>query len=378
MIFPLTRYYFSTNENFENNILSLLKQIDKSKTVLNLVFFGNSEIQCYKNKSDIINNLVKNKFAELTPLTSFVVQPLDTFHKMGVEVQYLPESISKESLRYKKFEDIDYLIINSEFEKYLILEGILANNISDSIQTQSDSIFNKISTIFQIENIPIQNIVRQWNYIGNITSKTNGIQHYQAFNDSRSRFYSQTEWHNGYPAATGISMSIDLVLVSLIAISGNSELQIIPIDNSLQKPAYNYSNSVLVGRDIKTTPKFERAKLILDSQIGLCYISGTAAIRGEQSLKEINAALQTKQTIENILYLLSEKNLEINNFDKKIIYEIESVRVYIRNERDYGMVKTEVERFWKDKEVIYTFATICRDELLVEIEGIAKITLLSD
>ncbi len=376
MNFPLTKYYFSTKENFGKNILFLTNQIDKSKTVLSLVFFGISDIQSYGIRLETIKSFVKSQFSEVTPLVSFVVQPLDTKQKMGVEVKYLPESNAIDNLQFKKYNDVDYLIINSGNEHILMVEGVLADTILDSIEQQSDSIFEKIEKIFQIENIPVQNIIRQWNYIGNITSLSNKIQHYQAFNDSRSRFYSQTKWPDGYPAATGISMSIDIVLVSLVAILGKSELKVIPIDNSLQKPAHKYSNSVLVGKNIKTTPKFERAKLVLNAKVGLFYISGTAAIRGEQSMKELNVAIQTKQTIENILYLLSEKNLEFNNINEKIKFEIENVRVYIKNEEDYSLVKAEVERFWKDKEVIYTFATICRDELFVEIEGIAKVELL--
>ncbi len=376
MIFPIIRYYFSTNDLFENNILSLLTQIDKSRTVFNLVFFGSSEIQNYKNKLELIKDIVRNNFTEFTPLTGFVVQPLYTNKKMGVEVHYLPENISIDNLQFKKFENIEYLIINEYDGKVLVLESVLSDSILETIQAQSDSIFEKINMILNLEVIPVRNIVRQWNYIGNITSITNGVQHYQAFNDSRTRFYSQTEWPNGYPAATGISMSIDMVLVSLVAISEKSELKVITIDNSLQKPAHKYSNSVLIGSDLKTTPKFERAKLILRNQTGMCYISGTAAIHGEQSMNELDATLQTKLTIENILYLLSEKNLEINNFNNKIEFEIENARVYIRNKNDFESVRVEVERFWKDKDVIYTLANICRDGLLVEIEGIAKIKLL--
>lgn len=376
MIFPIIRYYFSTNDLFENNILSLLTQIDKSRTVFNLVFFGSSEIQNYKNKLELIKDIVRNNFTEFTPLTGFVVQPLYTNKKMGVEVHYLPENISIDNLQFKKFENIEYLIINEYDGKVLVLESVLSDSILETIQAQSDSIFEKINMILNLEVIPVRNIVRQWNYIGNITSITNGVQHYQAFNDSRTRFYSQTEWPNGYPAATGISMSIDMVLVSLVAISEKSELKVITIDNSLQKPAHKYSNSVLIGSDLKTTPKFERAKLILRNQTGMCYISGTAAIHGEQSMNELDATSQTKQTIENILYLLSEKNLEINNFNNKIEFEIENARVYIRNKNDFESVRVEVERFWKDKDVIYTLANICRDGLLVEIEGIAKIKLL--
>ena len=58
------------------------------------------------------------------------------------------------------------------------------------------------------EGFPLNSIIRQWNYIERITAFDGQDQHYQAFNNARSGFYSKTEWTNGYPAATGIGANL--------------------------------------------------------------------------------------------------------------------------------------------------------------------------
>ena len=158
-------------------------------------------------------------------------------------------------------------------------------------------------------------IVRQWNYINNITEFDGDIQNYQAFNDSRTLYYDKASWAaNGYPAATGIGMDCGGVIVEVIASKINTgEKNIYPIDNSLQMAAHNYSQNVLLGEKDgrlhnKSTPKFERAKTIISNNKGVCFVSGTAAIRGELSLGNSNIEEQTSMTIENIDYLISDKN----------------------------------------------------------------------
>ncbi len=364
-------YFYSCSAFFTDNVKSLLQDIDINQNVIKLVFFGASKIESYADELLLIKKLVNLHFDNSTPLISYIVQPLNDANKMGVELHYLADNIAAESLVFKTLSDINYLVIEYENEKTLMLEGVLGDTITDSISQQSDCIFKKIEAILLKENMPIQSIVRQWNYIGNITSETNNFQHYQAFNDSRTQFYEKANWDFGYPAATGISMSIDCVIVSLIAFVGTSNSKIYPLNNSLQLAAHKYTASVLIGNAKKTTPKFERAKVLLNNDGGICYISGTAAIRDEHSMSEMDVALQTKQTIENIEYLISSENLKVNNIAQHLEFEIDNLRVYIKNSNDFEAVKLEVKRKWPLLPVIYTQAEICRTELLVEIEGYA-------
>ena len=213
-------------------------------------------------------------------------------------------------------------------------------------------------------------IVRQWNYIGNITQHRDGRQNYQEFNDARSVYYRKGSWPNGYPAATGIGASCDGIIVGCIAYKSSGGIY--PVNNPLQIAAHEYSKAVLVDNNedaVKSTPKFERAKLIEISDLAVCFVSGTAAIRGEDSMEADSADLQTIQTIENIEYLVSRENL-VKYGCKPLDLHYLNLRVYIKNAEDYEEVKSIVKARYPDVPAIYTVADVCRPELLVEIEGI--------
>jgi hypothetical protein len=130
--------------------------------------------------------------------------------------------------------------------------------------------------------------VRQWNYIGSIVDSREGKQNYQEFNDARTIYYSRGQWQNGYPAATGIGAEGEGIIVGCIAFKSSNDAAraIYPIDNPLQVAAHVYSKRVLIDNAtdaMKSTPKFERAKVIQTPRGACCFVSGTAAIRGEKS-----------------------------------------------------------------------------------------------
>jgi enamine deaminase RidA (YjgF/YER057c/UK114 family) len=128
----------------------------------------------------------------------------------------------------------------------------------------------------------------------------------------------------------------------------------------LQVAAHAYSISVLDKAGEKsTTPKFERAKkLTFKSGEELIYVSGTAAIRGEESLKGVGVEQQLRITMENIAELIGDAPLRL-------------LRVYLKRPEDYAVVKARLEEYGLDSPVSYLCADVCREELLIEIEGIA-------
>jgi hypothetical protein len=129
---------------------------------------------------------------------------------------------------------------------------------------------------------------------------------------------------------------------------------------------------VLIDNDanaIKSTPKFERAKLIETDSGVYCFVSGTAAIRGEESVDPSSAKLQTIKTIENIEYLVSKENL-VRFGCKPYELKYAFLHVFIKHAEDYEAVKSVVEERCPQVATIYSIADVCRSELLVEIEGI--------
>jgi enamine deaminase RidA (YjgF/YER057c/UK114 family) len=271
----------------------------------------------------------------------------------------------------KEQNGICYGLIESPDEKMLFVEAIVASDFSAKVGQQSKEVFAQFDLLLSAYGFEVSDIVRQWNYIGNIVSHKEGKQNYQAFNDARSDYYAKGGWRNGYPAATGIGAT-EGIIVGGIAFKRVDGRGIYPIDNPLQVAAHAYSKRVLIDNDknaIKSTPKFERAKLIEGACGVCCFVSGTAAIRGEECVETDSAKEQAIKTIENIEYLVSKENLErfgCRPYDLKYAF----LHIFIKRAEDYAEVRSVVEEAYPQVPAIYSLADICRDELLVEIEGI--------
>ncbi|MBQ8852971.1 MAG: hypothetical protein IJZ67_01535 [Alistipes sp.] len=288
----------------------------------------------------------------------------------GVSIDiYTLEGCSGVSI--SKSRGICYGSVCNDEESLLFIEGIPASDFARSVRWQSWEVFSKLDSILSAHGFAVDDIVRQWNYIGDIVGQREGKQNYQEFNDARTIYYRGGAWKSGYPAATGIGAAGEGIIVGCIAFK-SSKNSIYPIDNPLQVAAHIYSDKVLIDNAadaMKSTPKFERAKVIVTNRGACCFVSGTAAIRGEQSVDAESVTMQTIRTIENIAHLISPENLARYGCAP---YELEyaQLQVFIKRAEDYELVKTVVEHTFPKLRVLYTVADVCRSELLVEIEGI--------
>ena len=370
MQFITYRSYLTHLPVFEKNISKLLIEISNKERVLIISIFGKVTDDTYLSNLSIIQKSAEEVFGRL-PLISYISQSPENEDDLIAEVCYLSDGIPIESANYHEIPDGRYLTIQTNEFSALMIEGIMSNELNQSIGNQSRDAFSKIQKIMENEFMPVENIIRQWNYIGQITAVENGKQNYQEFNNERAQFYNQTTWKNGFPAATGISMYIHAVIVSLIAVQFYDKTQVLPLNNSLQIAAHRYSESVLGNSVQKQTPKFERAKMLISNQSARCFISGTAAILGEKSVEENNVSNQTLKTISIINHLISMENLKANGIDFAGELKLLHLRVYVKNTADFKNVRQVVESELPGINVFYVCAPVCRDELLVEIEGIA-------
>ena len=342
--------------------LDVLSQA-KGEGLLKIAFFHSAaNDNDYLETLETLRTKVDEFFLGDAPLMSYISQGAGN-GKLIAEATYLTNNnvcIERHS---------NYLLLSSGNCQEIITNGIVPGDVSKSAFEQSVEIFGIVGDILKENGFRPSDIYRQWNYIQHITDGKEGSQNYQEFNDARSIFYSSCDWPGGYPAATGIGTSAGGVMVELCAISGNA-ITSKHIDNPLQIAAHSYSQSVLDGKVIetlteRTTPKFERARL-LGSTI---YISGTAAIKGEESNSSTYAAEQTAETMEIMDRLVSRENIPVVNEGSS--YDI--LRVYVKRASDIAAVKAFMEEHYPAIDKYYLVADICRPELLVEIEGIAHI-----
>ncbi len=351
---------YKSNKKFSANCVDeLLSRLPKGKNILRLVFFDRiCDNEEYEAKLVLLREKINSLFFENRPVLTFVSQaPLDA--EVVLEVQsYMLEK--GEHLSYRSYEDYSYVVLENHDGRFLFVGGIQGKVTEQTIKNQADFLFKPLAKILKYEQIPVQNIIRQWNYIEQITKIVDSDQNYQLLNNARSDFYRTADWSNGYPAATGIGTQWGGLLVDLDAAQFFSEnCFATPIDNKLQIAAHTYSTQVLeVAGQRKMTPKFERAKSITFGDRRIVYISGTAAIRGEEALVGVGLKCQLQITMENIAQLTGDAKLRF-------------LRVYLKEHSFYEEAHRLMEEYRLDIPISYLLADVCRDELLIEIEGIA-------
>lgn len=361
LINKIREIYSAQPDDFGSMCDELLKRIPDGKQIASLVFFGNPVGPFeYSEQLRVLNDKISSSFPGSAPPMSYIAQkPL--IGGLLLEVCLVADSKGSE-VCYHQCSGVRYVTIQNDFCRELITGGILSGDLSASTFQKATAVFDQAKTILNQEKMPVSSIVRQWNYIENITEQSAGSQKYHEFNRARSHFYDQAPWENGYPAATGIGIRSGGVIVRMEALLSYSPLiKNIPVNNDLQVPAHGYSHLVLNGNDTRSfAPKFERARLIGSSGHTYAYISGTAAIRGEKSMAGGDAVEQTRITMENICRLI-----HCNSMPPSGLFVI-----YLKNEPDYRGVKQFMNERFPEVRPAYLLADLCRDELLVEIEGV--------
>ena len=351
--------YRAADDEFPLMAENLMRQVAVGGHVLRLVIFGRPENNDqYVERRSFFRSLAEKHFGDCMPVLSYVAQP-SLGDGLVMEVHYCEES-EKDEVKYKSFAGFPYVVVEND-EGRFVYAGGLYSDLSYDIDNQSSEIFAAAGGILQEEGLEAGDIVRQWNYIERITDWDGPHQHYQMFNNARSAFYACSDWVNGYPAATGIGTDFGGVLIDFDAVRFcDPSCSITPIDNRLQIAAHAYSENVLKEAGaVKATPKFERAKSLDSCDGRMLYISGTAAIRGEDSLTDVGVERQYEITMENIRELVSDADLEI-------------LRVYLKHVEDYDVIRTRMERECQGSLVSFMRSDVCRSELLIEIEGIAR------
>ncbi len=353
-----------------NNYLSN-NGLEKKRIIKQTIFVDSNESTSFNQICTNCKDILGGFFSGQLPSAAFVSQPPEGDYEIALETTIL---MSEAKIYYKTVNELHYTIL--EKDEYKEINGACASsNKEKDINNQSEEVFEKIRAILDAEEMRFSDIVRQWNYIEKITEESyferSTRQNYQQFNDVRSKYYDSAEWINGYPAATGIGMNCGGAAIEFTAAKADDNSKIIPIANPRQIDAHSYSGDVLVGAGSqRTTPKFERAKVITDGALTEMYVSGTAAILKEKTVELDSVEKQTKTTIENIEHLTSPENLQKCGVNPDISeIDLEYVRVYVKNREDIPKVKDICKNHYGNIPILYVQADVCRNDLLVEIEA---------
>lgn len=331
----------------------------------------------YEERSSLIMKKVGDYCGAIFPATSIVAQSPVRGSEVVLELICSKAAKGKEIL-YKSVGGVNYTVVSYGNFKEVHAAGLMGGP-GDSIHDASVKAFKGTMEILDAEGLSINHLIRQWNYIeaiAQLEDPSGSTQNYQIFNDVRARYYGSGSFPEGYPAATGIGMSTGGVIIGFIAVSDSDRVEVKALRNPRQIDAHKYSDGVLVGKqtDIKgerCTPKFERGKMLVVDGLTSMYVSGTASIVGELSLYPGDVEKQTITTIENIFGLFSRENQDELGVDFEVSQiQFSHLRVYVKQKNDFATVKAICQSRLNSKSFLYLESDICRDDLLVEIEGI--------
>lgn len=351
----------------------------KHSVIKQTVFISaESDTEYYQNKEKIFD--YAKLFFSVLPPTSVIAQLPD---KGGliVEIIYM-EGLKSNELVFKENELGSWMVIQRSDMKIVVASDLCQKRKETGILQQSIDAFEQLQDILREEKMEFSDIIRQWNYIEQITAQmahNNSVsQHYQIFNDVRSMFYQRSDFGHGFPAATGIGMDKGGIIVDFIAAKFTSDSLIVGLKNPVQHDAYTYSKEVLAENHAmsdfrQTTPKFERAKAIISPEGKWIFVSGTAAITGEVSMAQSSVELQTELTIHNILHLISLENLLTHGIGSVRDVKLHYLRAYVKNRHDISQVMNICKKHFPKIPIACVVADVCRPELLVEIEGLADV-----
>jgi enamine deaminase RidA (YjgF/YER057c/UK114 family) len=216
-----------------------------------------------------------------------------------------------------------------------------------------------------MRNRPGRHPVRLWNHIPGIRrTNTQGLDRYMAFN--AGRFAACGEWFGSpdafdrlLPTASGVGHDGNDLVVHLLAADAPGTA----VENPRQVPSYRYSR-----RFGPRPPCFARATTVRWDEGGAAtvLVGGTASIRGEETMHRGDLPAQTRETFENLGALAKAAGAEG-------LSAFESLRVYYVHEADRRSIeRSTAEAFPHLADVEYVKADLCRPDLLVEIEGVAR------
>ncbi|HVC01417.1 MAG TPA: hypothetical protein VND80_04340 [Steroidobacteraceae bacterium] len=210
-------------------------------------------------------------------------------------------------------------------------------------------------------------LVRVWHYLPDINREVGGEERYRLFNSARRAAFERRGLgaDGSAPAATAVGSTRGgpLTIYFLAA-----AVRPIMIENPRQISAYHYP-----PRYGRASPLFSRACLLPDSQAAHLFVSGTASIVGHRTVHAGDAAAQAGVALDN-LSIIVEQAERLRAAQRQSVGAL-CLKVYLRRAADLDAVRSEIgRRGVAAGSVAYLRADICRTDLLVEIEGYARLT----
>lgn len=206
-------------------------------------------------------------------------------------------------------------------------------------------------------------LLRVWNHVGSINETEHEIERYKRFSAGRHEALTGRGFaREQFPAASAVGMSQNGVRVYFIA----SRSPGVHVENPRQVAAYDYP-PVYGSR----SPSFARATVAQWDGVGMVFVAGTASVVGHETRHVGDIEAQLEETLLNLETIIAEAASRTGC--KASLDNLSIAKTYIRNASDYEMIAARLKVALPRTQLLFVESDICRRDLLVEIEGVAKI-----
>ncbi|HVG25442.1 MAG TPA: Rid family hydrolase [Thermoanaerobaculia bacterium] len=192
--------------------------------------------------------------------------------------------------------------------------------------------------------------VRMWNFVGGI-NEIEERERYQLFCAGRHDAFIAAGYHHDVdlPSASAVGMRGRGLIAYFLA----SREPGVQVENPRQVAAYDYPPQY--G---PKSPSFSRATVWRDT----IFVSGTSSVVGHKSVHAGDVDAQLDETLRNIEVVLAQTGRGLGN--------VIAAKTYVRNAADYARIASRLADVFPVN--LYLEADICRKDLLLEIECVAR------
>lgn len=246
------------------------------------------------------------------------------------------------------------------------LAGAIVQDVQFPLESNTYEIYLKFLKLTQDWNL-----LRVWNYVPYINDDTDGLENYKSFCKGRSlafeAFYGK-EFEVKLPAASAVGINDHKLVLYFVAGKKSGT----HVENHEQMSAFKYPQQY--G---PRSPSFARGTRVsqIDRTVG--YVSGTASIKGHESVTLDDVSQQLQTTLDNMSIVCEQMNLVERMSYGGLLPDpakyTRNFKVYIRNESDVKYIQEEFPKIifaTESDHIIYLRSDICRADLDLEIEAI--------
>ncbi|HTB80618.1 MAG TPA: hypothetical protein VK717_06995 [Opitutaceae bacterium] len=206
-------------------------------------------------------------------------------------------------------------------------------------------------------------LYRVWNYVPDINGLRDGFENYRAFSAGRAQAFEEAfgaDYRRKLPAASAVGCLGGTM--AAIFVAGSQAPR--HVENPEQISAYHYP-----PKHGPSPPSFSRSTIVAHGGGKLIFISGTAAIKGHETVAPGALEAQLECTLDN-LRLMSRAAGIGENFGASGEF-VRHFKIYLRRAGDLpaAMVRLKRSLLRPDDQVVWLQADLCRAELDVEIEA---------